>query len=131
MAPGRRKESAERGGLLSKGGGLKAVSRKKRRQQERAAKKQRKVLYNSRKSQNLADEVVKLSPPKAPESSSSQPSKGKGGDLKKKAWVGRANAQERKEISRLEKLLRIDKKKSLPNSFRQDGLDCILPHPHY
>lgn len=37
-----------------------------------------------------------------------------------------ANQRDKEDIVKLEKLLKIDKKsKSVPNSFRQDGLDCI------
>lgn len=38
-----------------------------------------------------------------------------------------ANRKDKDDIAKFEKLLNIDgKKKSMPNSFRQDGLDCIL-----
>lgn len=109
---------------------MKAKSRKKRRQEERAAKKQRKLLYNSRRSK--PDDVVEQSPssseeaPETGQSSFSEPSKGKSEDTKKNVQLKRARETEKEEISRLEKLLKIDKKKGLPNSFRQDGLDCIL-----
>lgn len=136
MAPTSKRGVGRVGELCIKGGGVKPVSRKKMRQQERAAKKQRKALYHSRQSQVLADQEV--ASPKAAESSvtkgssSSQPSKRQGVNAvasKNKVQSSRASEQEKQEISRLEKLLKIDKKKkSLPNSFRQDGLDCILTY---
>ena len=38
-----------------------------------------------------------------------------------------ADQKDKEDIEKLERLLKIDKKKrGVPNSFRQDGLDCIL-----
>ena len=34
-------------------------------------------------------------------------------------------SMEEREVSRLEKLLKMKKRKTLPTSFRDDGLDCI------
>ena len=36
-----------------------------------------------------------------------------------------ANQREEREISKLEKLLRMKRRKNLPASFRDEGLDCI------
>lgn len=36
------------------------------------------------------------------------------------------NIKEDKEIKRLEKLLKINKKKRVPSKFSSDGLDCIF-----
>ena len=107
----------------------KILTRKNRRKEERAAKKQRRVQYYSRQVQNNKTESKGTSkktqyPPlpighdtKAPPS-------------KKKAWLIKANEKEQKEISKLEKLLKINKRKKdenrWPNSFHEDGLDCIF-----
>lgn len=36
------------------------------------------------------------------------------------------NAKEDKEIKKLEKLLKINKKQKVPSKFSSDGLDCIF-----
>ena len=36
---------------------------------------------------------------------------------------------EEREVSRLERMLKMKKRKNLPTAFRDDGLDCIPPIP--
>lgn len=45
-----------------------------------------------------------------------------------KAGQSAAITREDKEIARLEKLLKMKKRKKLPSSFKQEGLDCIQSH---
>ena len=46
------------------------------------------------------------------------------GDYRKKLLED--NKKEDKEIKKLGRLLRLDKKKKIPNQFSTEGLDCIL-----
>lgn len=111
--------------------------RKKRRQEERAAKKQRKAEYQSRHKQLKREAVgtVRKRPTGAAAAQplprgSSRATKSKGVErgvaAKRSLQLNKANEREKKEITRLEKLLKLDKKKHMPECFRQDGLDCIL-----
>ena len=125
----------------------KVPSRKSRRKQERVAKKQKKALYHSKQTLPLLTEqltssstekkIVKVKR-KCNETKDSQDeacsgslsSKTVNSNPSKKTWLIKANAREKEEISRLEKLLKIKKKGKkkgkLPTSFKEDGLDCIL-----
>lgn len=135
MAPSRTrrpgKEGRTRGFVGVKG--PKFISRKKRRQQERANKKKRKSLHHSQPNQSetvLTQQVAKStfrpSSTKSAENGKGSASSGVSNPSAPKKKV-LSNGNDEKEISRLEKLLKIDKKKKrLPPSFHQDGLDCIL-----
>lgn len=116
-------------------------SRKKCRKQERAAKKERKVLYHSRQNKALLEEQASKKPPtfltsavqaaQEEDHKSSKESKLDKVTSEKNVWSSRASEKGKKEISKLEKLLKIDKrKKQLPKSFQEDGLDCILSESH-
>ena len=118
----------------------KPLSRKQRRKQERADKKQKKT-GQFLKSQEFILQPSSASP--APKKSSTHqndrkrpiPSKPKVSHseqhesglarLHRKRTVEVPNTRDDIEISRLEKLLKI-KKKKLPTSFKDEGLDCIL-----
>ncbi len=113
----------------------KLLSRKQRRKQERAVKKQRKASHFLKQSEEPHQ-------PSIPSTVSPQPSEGqpprttsqskrpplKQPDLTKlhrKRALEISNQREDAEISRLEKLLKIKRRKKLPTSFKDEGLDCI------
>lgn len=124
----------------------KALSRKNRRKQERKAKRQRRALYRSRPAPQLllgtenGEEKKGKDCSGASTSSATPPIRKatptKKGTPVKEVWFSKRRVQssvaeerDKKEIIRLEKLLKISSKgtkKKLPNSFSQDGLDCIL-----
>ena len=41
----------------------------------------------------------------------------------------KVDMEDEKEIKKLEKLLKLKRKKQLPSAFQEDGLDCILVKP--
>lgn len=103
----------------------KLASRKNRRKEERAAKKRKRASYSSRErlQEVLVEEKAKK-PTTAPKSGVSKKIY-KDPSATRKTRLLRANEDEKKEISKLEKLLKINKKKkSLPSSFQEDGLNC-------
>lgn len=132
MAPSRTRRNGKEGRTRGFVGvkGPKFISRKKRRQQERANKKKRKSLHHSQPETVLTQQVAKStfrpSSTKSAENGKGSASSGVSNPSAPKKKV-LSNGNDEKEISRLEKLLKIDKKKKrLPPSFHQDGLDCIL-----
>ena len=138
MAPGQRKTGGGVSGKKLKG--KKPVSRKERRKRERVAKKQKKVLYHSKQgqasltSQEVVKNIVKASKERATPLKKSSPGSSSSGKkaeyvpADRKLQLAKANEREKKEIARLEKLLKVGKKKDkMPKSFQEDGLDCILP----
>lgn len=116
------------------------ATRKKRRKRQREAKRQRKALYQSRSAgKRLLDEKNKEEEEEdsivPSESSTTHPlgkrkfTKNKKGTPMKVVWSSVAEERDKKEIVRMEKLLKINLKgntNKLPNSFKEDGLDCIF-----
>ena len=111
----------------------KPLTRKERRRQERSARKKRAAIFHSKRSRvdlstsnNGADKdasVVFKRGRKRPETHSGFGEREKGGS---KPGQCAAVAREDKEIARLEKLLKMRKRKKRPTSFKEEGLDCIL-----
>ena len=121
----------------------KPLTRKERRKQERHARKQRTAIFHSRnktsadyltrnghntrkikkklQKSGAADvgiDKIRTQAAKAPEVNSSI-------KVRSTASQSLAMAREEKEIARLEKLLRMKKRKKLPVTFKDEGLDCI------
>jgi hypothetical protein len=148
MKPGlkARSDSGFRGGRVSRV--KKPLTRKERRKQERNARKQRaatfhsknktRVDYSTTNRQNLNARKIKkklqksgavdwsisrtrTQTAKTPEGKASTSNKVRG-----TASQLLAMRREEKEIARLEKLLRMKKRKKLPATFKDEGLDCIL-----
>ncbi len=116
----------------------KPVSRKQRRKQERADKKQKKTGRFLKGEEVIiqpsSPAPTKSSPhqndkkrpiPSKPKLSHTQHHESGLARLHRKRTVEVPNTRDDIEISRLEKLLKI-KKKKLPTSFKDEGLDCIL-----
>lgn len=125
----------------NKGAGNKAEKifpRKKRRQQERAAKKQRNALFHRTPAALATAGKSPTLPGPGPAANSTArqlkrprgkapPVSSQGQAPHSKPPPIAANHKDEEEIAKLEKLLKINrKKKTVPNSFHQDGLDCIL-----
>ena len=117
----------------------KVISRKKSRKEGRIAKKQRKAHYRSKSTapaQLLGEDIRDDSSVLAAIATASShfkvnPPIKKGTPVKvdpakKEEWLSEAQQRDKKEIIRMEKFLKIGK--NLPNSFRDDGLDCIFGH---
>lgn len=112
----------------------KPLTRKERRRQERSARKKRAAIFHSKRSgvdlstsNNGADKdasvVVFKRGRKRLETHPGFGEQEKGGS---KPGQCAALAREDKEIARLEKLLKMRKRKKRPTSFKEEGLDCIL-----
>ena len=138
-----------RGSTGFKGGKVsrvkKPLTRKERRKQERHARKQRTAIFHfrnktsadylTRNGQNTRKIKKKLQKSgaadvgigkirtqvaKVPEGKVNTSNK-----VRSTASQSIAMAREEKEIARLEKLLRMKKRKKLPVTFKDEGLDCI------
>ena len=124
------------------------LTRKERRKQERTARKQRAAVFHSknkssvnfstRNGQNARKIKKKLQKSGATDLGVSRTHTQRAKTLEEKAsasgnevTVSRSVAmmREDKEIAKLEKLLRMKKRKKLPVSFKEEGLDCIPLHP--
>lgn len=123
----------------------KPLTRKERRKQERNARKQRaatfhsknktRVDYSTRNGQNTRKIKKKLQKSGAVDlnisrtrTQTAKTPEGKPSTLNKvhsMASRSLAMMREEKEIARLEKLLRMKKRKKLPATFKDEGLDCI------
>jgi len=120
-------------------GGSKPLSRKRRRKMERLEKKQRIagqfVRRKEEKPLTVVNEPTKSTipskPPKPSKSTTKTPVPGRVetrtdvAKLHRKRALEAATRQDDAEISKLEKLLRIKKRKKIPSSFKEEGLDCI------
>ena len=123
----------------------KSSSRKERRKIERAAKKRKNAAYFSRKKGPAllgTGDTVELQQKKLKKAqkevvqAASQPNEVLDkhtkkqhlelADVSRKSALLAANSKEDKEIAKLEKLLKMKKRKNLPTSFSKEGLDCIL-----
>ena len=123
----------------------KPLTRKERRRQERHARKQRTAIFHSRNKTSVdyltrngqntrkikkklqksgAADVgiskIRTQAARAPEEKVSTSSK-----VRSMESQSLAMAREEKEIARLEKLLRMKRRKKLPATFKDEGLDCI------
>ena len=124
------------------------LTRKERRKQERTARKQRAAMFHSknkssvdfstRNGQNARKINKKLQKLSTTDSDIRRTHKQRAKTSEEKAsapgnevTVSRSVAMmsEDKEIAKLEKLLRMKKRKKLPTSFKEEGLDCIPLHP--
>ena len=138
-----------RGSTGFKGGKVsrvkKPLTRKERRKQERHARKQRTAIFQSR-NKTSADYTTRNGQntrkikKKLQKSGAADVGIGKIRTQVAKVPEGKVNtsnkvrsttsqslamAREEKEIARLEKLLRMKKRKKLPVTFKDEGLDCI------
>ena len=110
----------------------KPLSRKERRKQERTAKKQRKAAQYLKKKVPVQPasplpSKTDRKPLKGPAIKSSHDKQESGlARLQRKRALEDSSTRDDVEISRLEKLLKIKRRKKLPSSFREEGLDCIL-----
>lgn len=123
------------------------LTRKERRKQERTARKQRAAIFHSKNKssvdfstgngQNVRKIKKKLQKSDAIDlgvhrthTQRAKTSEEKGSASGNEVTVSRSVAmmREDKEIAKLEKLLRMKKRKKLPASFKE-GLDCIPLHP--
>ena len=139
MLPKDKKSTSIKGNGVKSGRVKKSISRKQRRKLERTAKKQRNAVHSfkgkcsgakgtltapadsqersvNRSSTRQTVSHVGTRQAKSPRSLS---------NFRKQA-LAISNKREDVEISKLEKLLKIKKRKNLPSSFRDEGLDCIL-----
>ena len=124
----------------------KPLTRKERRKQERFAKKKRSVIFHSKKSntsftaqangrtphihKNKRQSVDRVNLESSGKRASSKAVDvvAQGKDSPTKSSQVRQSAammREDREIARLEKLLKLKKRKKLPSSFKEEGLDCI------
>ena len=129
----------------------KPLTRKERRKQERTARKQRAAHFHTRSKTSLdfstgsgqnTHKIKKKQQKIDGTDSRTHSVKTCGNDIKEKERFSRksekatfsqsaAMVREDKEIARLEKLLKMKKRKKLPASFKDEGLDCIqIPTPH-
>ena len=109
-------------------------SRKNRRKLARAGKKQRKLQHQSSPVQHQKSGKLQARKERSTgDKGGSVPTRGvktEGASSlssHRKSELSAANERDKQDIAKLEKLLKIDKKKKkgLPNSFHEDGLDCI------
>ena len=133
MAPKAKGKSTSSRQHRSQGGRVqKPLSRKERRKQERTVKKQRKAAQYSKKKAPLLPSPPPTTksdrkPLKKPTSKSAHHEQESGlARLQRKRALESSSKRDDMEISRLEKLLKIKRRKKLPTSFKAEGLDCIL-----
>ena len=139
MKPGLRAHGAG-GNNRSRSGKLRRVrkpmSRKERRKQGRAARKKRAAFFHSKST------ITEFHPsdertPRGIKKKQHNPGRANlmPGGVEQRRAPDRGNkaahsqsaalTREDKEIARLEKLLKMKKRKKLPSSFKEEGLDCI------
>ena len=124
----------------------KPLTRKERRKQERTARKQRVAIFHSRNKSSVdfseqnahrikkklqktgATDVTISKSHFSVKKTSSDDKKKERKSKKMTASQSAAMMKEDKEIARLEKLLKMKKRKKLPTLFKEEGLDCIHPH---
>lgn len=148
MKPGLKARSSKGLGGGRVGRIKKPLTRKERRKQERTARKQRAAMFHSknnssvesstRNGQNARKIKKKLQKSGTTDlgvgrthAESAKSSEEKASTLGKGRTASQSLAvmREDKEIARLEKLLKMKKKKKLPVTFKEEGLDCIPPAP--
>ena len=121
------------------------LTRKERRKQERTARRQRAVLFHSKikstaefvpenreNSRRIKKKLGRLDVDISKAHSSQVNTSGNEKEIdSKRSMISLSAAviRENKEIARLEKLLKMKKRKKLPTSFKEEGLDCILKTP--
>lgn len=126
----------------------KPLTRKERRKQERSARKQRTAIFHSRNKSHVDFSEqnahrIKKKPQKTGKTdvtinrnhfnvkkTSDDDKEEERKSKKVTASQSSAMMRENKEIARLEKLLKMKKRKKLPTLFKEEGLDCIPPIPH-
>ena len=146
MRPGQKSRGADRprGGRVSRI--KKTLTRKEKRKQERLSRKNRATaVYNSKnggvfdlskdgqsprgakkKRQKVNSKELKVTKRHSKKISRAGEGERESGKNGSNSRQSSAIMREDKEIARLEKLLKMKKRKKLPTSFREEGLNCIL-----